>query len=161
MASRFDRLIERLGTDSIKWGRYDGDVLPMWVADMDFVSPQPVIDALLERVSHGVFGYPMIKKDMKQVIVERMERRYGWSIDPSAVVFVPGVVPGFNLVCQALADSFDLLWIIQLDQNHIAHRFFTIEFRLGLGAYALPREKRHKDGRLQGILLSVADADNV
>lgn len=103
----FTTFPDRKNSESVKWGLYEPDVLPMWVADMDFVSPQPVIDALLERVRHGVFGYPMIKKDMKQVIVERMARRYGWSIDPSAVVFVPGVVPGFNLVCQALAGPGD------------------------------------------------------
>lgn len=108
----FTTFPNRQTSESVKWGIYEPDVLPMWVADMDFVSPQPVIDALLERVKHGVFGYPMVKKEMKQVIVERMAQRYGWNVDPRAVVFVPGVVPGFNLVCQALAGEGDSILML-------------------------------------------------
>ena len=59
----FEHFPERRGTESVKWGVYPADVLPMWVADMDFVSPQPVIDALMKRVEHGVFGYPMEKQE--------------------------------------------------------------------------------------------------
>jgi len=75
----------------------------MWVADMDFVSPQPVIDALKQRVEHGIFGYPMISDELKQVVVERMDERYSWKITTDDLIFVPGVVSGFNLVCQALS----------------------------------------------------------
>ena len=56
----FDRVIPRRPTDSIKWNQYDANVLPLWVADMDFVSPEPVIRALHERVAQGIFGYPSI-----------------------------------------------------------------------------------------------------
>jgi cystathionine beta-lyase len=79
----------------------------MWVADMDFVSPQPVIDALIERVKHGVFGYPMVKEEMKQVVIDRMFQRYHWKVQPEEIIFVPGVVSGFNLTCQALAGTGD------------------------------------------------------
>ncbi len=103
----FSRFPDRKITESVKWGIYAPDVLPMWVADMDFVSPQPVIDALIERVNHGVFGYPMVKKEMKQVIIDRMHKRYQWNIEENDIVFVPGVVPGFNLTCQALANKGD------------------------------------------------------
>jgi cystathionine beta-lyase len=54
----FDELPERRATECEKWHKFDEDVLPMWVADMDFTSPEPVIRALRERVDHGVFGYP-------------------------------------------------------------------------------------------------------
>jgi cystathionine beta-lyase len=74
---------------------------------MDFVSPPEVIAALHERVEHGVFGYPMVTKEMKEVVVRRLEQRYGWKIDPCDLIFVPGVVPGFNLVCQAFAGAGD------------------------------------------------------
>jgi cysteine-S-conjugate beta-lyase len=98
---------DRRITESVKWGVYGKDVLPMWVADMDFVSPQPVIDALKERVEHGVFGYPMVSDELKTVVVERMATRYKWEITEDDLLFIPGVVPGFNLVCQALTGAGD------------------------------------------------------
>ena len=58
MQYNFDRLPDRRTTESVKWNCFDEDVLPMWVADMDFISPEPVIRALHRRVEHGVFGYP-------------------------------------------------------------------------------------------------------
>ena len=99
----FTSFPDRRRTESVKWGVYGKDVLPMWVADMDFISPQPVIDALKERVEHGIFGYPMISDELKQFVVERMETRYDWKITADDLIFVPGVVSGFNLVCQALS----------------------------------------------------------
>jgi cystathionine beta-lyase len=110
MSIDFDTRPPRRGTDSEKWGKYAGDVLPMWVADMDFRSPEPVIRALHERVEHGVFGYPLgldgdphENMEMRQVIVERLARLYGWQVLPEELVFVPGVVTGFNLACQMVA----------------------------------------------------------
>jgi cystathionine beta-lyase len=106
----FDQYIERRTSDSAKWGAYDHDVLPLWVADMDFLSPEPVLRALQERVEHGIFGYPkgaggdvIHTIEMRLTIVERMQRLYGWHIQPEDIVFVPGVVVAFNLACSALA----------------------------------------------------------
>lgn len=103
----FDRVIPRRPTDSIKWNEYNADVLPLWVADMDFVSPEPVLQALHERVAHGIFGYPSIHQapgGLPEVLVERMWRLYGWQITPEDLLFIPGVVTGLNLACQALAE---------------------------------------------------------
>lgn len=94
---------ERRGTDSVKWGKYSKDVLPLWVADMDFESPPSVVEALQERVRHGVFGYPQLSRELQEAIVDRMHRRYGWDISPDDVILLPGVVAAFNLVCQAVA----------------------------------------------------------
>lgn len=106
----FDQIIDRRGKLSLKWGKYPEDVLPLWVADMDFVSPQPVIDALKQRIEHGVFGYPeglyLLPDEIpafRQTIVDRMERLYHWKIEPADIVPLPGVVTGFNLACHALA----------------------------------------------------------
>ncbi len=99
----FDQRIGRRGTDSLKWQRYGDDVLPLWVADMDFRSPEPVIRALYERIEHGVFGYGMAPPELREVIVERLQRLYGWQVSPGELLFLPGVVTGFNLVCQAVA----------------------------------------------------------
>ena len=70
--------------------RYGDDVLPLWVADMDFRSPEPIVQALQERVSHGVFGYGRQPEELKAVICERMYRQYNWEITPDDVTFLPG-----------------------------------------------------------------------
>ena len=104
MSYNFDDFPDRKPTESIKWHYFEEDVLPMWVADMDFVSPEPVIQALHQRVEHGIFGYPCDMPEFIQVIVERMLERYGWHINPEDVVLIPGVVSGFNLVARAVVD---------------------------------------------------------
>lgn len=103
MTHDFDTLTDRRNSDSEKWRRYGPDVLPLWVADMDFRSPEPVIQALQERVAHGVFGYGAEPSELRGVIVERLERLYGWQVSEEDLVFVPGVVTGFNLACRAVA----------------------------------------------------------
>jgi cystathionine beta-lyase len=94
-------VIDRRATDSVKWQRYGPDVLPLWVADMDFVSPQPVVDALRERVEHGIYGYSQELPELRPVLVERLARLYDWHVDPEALLFLPGVVTGFNLAIHA------------------------------------------------------------
>ena len=98
----FDRLIQRRGTDSIKWNLFDPDVLPMWVADMDFRSPQAIIDALTNRVEHGVFGYPQEPPQLRGVVVDWISPRYDWKVSPDSLVFLPNVAVGFNLAVQAI-----------------------------------------------------------
>lgn len=100
--SYFDTCPNRRGTNSYKWDYFDEDKLPMWVADMDFRSPEPVIRALRERVEHGVFGYTAHPPQMKGLLVERMQRLYNWTITEEDILFVPGVVLGFNLAIQAI-----------------------------------------------------------
>jgi cystathionine beta-lyase len=102
MTNDFDRLIDRRHSDSVKWHHYGDDILPMWVADMDFLSPEPVIRALRERVEHGVFGYGTDLPELKTVVVDRLASLYGWRVSPRDLVFVPGVVTGFNLACRAV-----------------------------------------------------------
>lgn len=102
MPKIFDRIIDRRNSDSIKWNLYDDDVLPMWVADMDFAAPNHVIQALKERVDHGVFGYAGDPMDLRKVIVDRFDELYKWSIKPDDIVFTPGVVVGFNIAGHAV-----------------------------------------------------------
>src|SRR2546425_4155706 len=88
----FDAPVERAGTWSTRWDRYAGrDVIPLWVADSDFRAPPPVLEALAARVEHGVFGYTTPPAALIQAIVERMQRLYGWRIEPSWIVFLPRV----------------------------------------------------------------------
>jgi cysteine-S-conjugate beta-lyase len=101
----FDTLPPRRGTDCEKWDLYDEDVLPLWVADMDFRSPEPVIRALAERVEHGFFGYPNDYPhvtDLREAIIDWLEQRHGWNVQPDDLVFLPGVITGFDLACHTL-----------------------------------------------------------
>jgi len=103
----FDEVIDRRSTESLKWRRYGEDVLPLWVADMDFRCPPEVIDALHARVDHGIFGYGLVPKDLPEIVVDRMARLYNWRISPEDVCFVPGVVTGFNLALRAVCSPGD------------------------------------------------------
>ncbi|MEM6159012.1 PatB family C-S lyase [Erwinia sp. P6884] len=102
MASSFNERIDRRHSDSLKWQKYgDQDILPLWVADTDFRSPQCVIDALKQRVEHGVFGYGGAPGELTDVIIARMSERYQWEIKPEWLVFLPGIVSGLNLAVRA------------------------------------------------------------
>lgn len=103
----FDHVIDRRSSDSIKWNYYAEEVLPMWVADMDFASPKPIQRALTQRVRQGVFGYGNELPAVRTVIAERVQRLYNWSIDPDAVVLLPGLVCGLNVVSKAVGDVGD------------------------------------------------------
>ncbi len=102
MQYNFDELIDRRNSDSIKWHYYNEDVLPMWVADMDFRSPQPVIDAIQQRADHGIFGYAHDVPGLKEAIINWLKEHYSWQVQADDIVYVPGVVPGFNMAAQSL-----------------------------------------------------------
>lgn len=108
----FDEIIERRHTDSGKWGRFssDPDVIPMWTADMDFRSPPAVIDALHERVEHGVFGYGYggwthRPEALLNVLSERMATRYDWQVQPDDFMFVPNIVSALYGMCRSVGEE--------------------------------------------------------
>jgi cystathionine beta-lyase len=103
----FDRPVERRGTDSHKWQRYDEGVIPLWVADMDFVSAEPIVEALRRRIDHRIFGYARPDKELAPTIQERLRRLYGWEVFEEEILFLPGVVPGLNLSFHACTDPGD------------------------------------------------------
>ncbi|HEY0965950.1 MAG TPA: PatB family C-S lyase [Opitutaceae bacterium] len=104
----FDTVPVRLGTDSQKWQKYAGkDILPMWVADMDFRSSPAILSALHARVEHGIFGYARPVKSTVDAVVNALASRYGWTIDPSWIVWLPGLVCGLNVTAQAFAETGD------------------------------------------------------
>lgn len=98
-----DRYIDRRASDSMKWGRYGPDVLPLWVADMDFAAPPPVLAAMQRRLDHGVFGYGLETDALNTAAVDYLQRRYGWTIAADWLVWLPGLVSGLNVVCKAVA----------------------------------------------------------
>ena len=109
MTFNFDTPIDRLAfphDDSVKWGKYAGrDVLPMWVADMDFAAPPVVLEALKARVDHGVLGYPHVTQSVVDAVLLHLERDLGWAVDPDWLVWLPGLVTGLNVACRAVGDA--------------------------------------------------------
>ena len=103
----FDQVIERRGSDSAKWGYYPADVLPMWVADMDFLAPPEVMEAVHERIDHGVFGYGMDPIELRELICQRVQTKYDWTISPEDIVFLPGLVAGVNVAARAIGQRGD------------------------------------------------------
>ncbi len=107
MTSRFDELIERRGTNSIKWDLYGDGVLPMWVADADYRSPDEVDAALRAKLAQGIFGYEMPPRAMIETVVARMGRLYGWTITPEDVITIPGIVTGLFATARAYGHAGD------------------------------------------------------
>ncbi len=101
--SIFDTVVDRRGSDAIKWSRYAGrDILPMWVADMDFPAPPAVIAALHRRIDHGVFGYGGPWPSLTESVLTHLESEYSWRIEPDWLVWLPGLVSGLNVACRAV-----------------------------------------------------------
>ncbi|SFY24722.1 MalY/PatB family protein [Pseudomonas sp. NFACC36] len=105
MTFDFDTVFDRHGTGSTKWSRYPADVLPMWVADMDFPAPPVVIDALRKRLEHPMLGYSVAQDNLRAAIVTDLWNKYAWRVEPQQIVFLPGVEPGFNMALHALVEA--------------------------------------------------------
>jgi cystathionine beta-lyase len=105
MTFDFDHVPQRLGTDSQKWQKYAGrDILPLWVADMDFKASPAIVAALQQRVANGVYGYARPMGSTVNAFVDAMAQHYSWTIDPAWIVWLPGLVAGLNLTAQAYAE---------------------------------------------------------
>jgi cystathionine beta-lyase len=106
----FDRIIPRAGTDSVKWDGRQGyfgtdDVLPMWVADMDFAAPEEVTRALTERAAHPIYGYTLFPDSVYEAVIAWMKTRHGWDIERDWILMVPGVVPSLHAAALAFAEA--------------------------------------------------------
>ncbi|WYQ53801.1 MalY/PatB family protein [Bacillus sp. FSL W7-1282] len=110
--NEFDKVIERRGTNSMKWdgtkARFgEDDLLPMWVADMDFKAPTAVIDALKAKVEHGVYGYAAPSIEADEAIVNWVDSQYGWKIEADSIVHVTGVVPALSNLIKTFTNEGD------------------------------------------------------
>jgi cystathionine beta-lyase len=104
----FDTPVDRSNTGSEKWNKYKGrDIIPLWVADMDFRSPPALIAALQKRVEHGVFGYTYPEQELIDIVMASLVRDYDWTIDPEWLVWLPGLVCGLNVLCRAIGEPGD------------------------------------------------------
>lgn len=97
-----NNVFQRLHTGSKKWSQYPEDVLPMWVADMDFPVAAPIVQALKNRLEHPLLGYSVPQQALRETLVKHLADRYRWKIDAQDLVFLPGVEPGVNMALHAL-----------------------------------------------------------
>lgn len=125
--SRFDKVINRKQTDSVKWDytkKIFGveNVLPMWVADMDFSVPEEVTDALHSRVDHGIFGYTMPGTNMEKAVQSWLKKRHSWEIDPKTITYSPGIVTAISLAIHAFTSPDEKIVV----QPPVYYPFFEI-----------------------------------
>lgn len=122
----FDEVVDRRGTDCYKWDASellfgDKDIIPMWVADMDFKIAKPITEALRKRTEHEIYGYTMPSQSLIEAVVERMQKKYNWLIEPEWVVFTPGVVPALNAAVKAFTSPGDSVVV----QEPVYYPFFS------------------------------------
>ncbi|MGE4533180.1 MalY/PatB family protein [Halomonas sp.] len=145
MAFDFATPIERRhpagGWPSQKWHRYGDEVLPLWVADMDFASPPAVLEALRARVDHGVFGYGLVPDSLRETLCDWSREHYGWGIAPEWQHWLPGVVPALHLASLALTEPGDgVLTVTPIYPPflHVAERTGRLAQRAALAAPTAP-----------------------
>lgn len=118
----FDRQIPRRGTDSYKWDSADSDnVLPMWVADMDFTTAPAIIEALRRRVDHGIFGYTLVPESYYEAVTSWFLRRHDWAVKREWIIYTSGVVPAISAVIKALTAPGDKVLL----QTPVYNCFFS------------------------------------
>lgn len=118
----FDKIIPRRGTNSYKWDTAEEeDMLPMWVADMDFRTAPAIVDALKRRVEHGIFGYTKVPAAYYDSVVNWFARRHGWTIDKDWIIYTSGVVPALSAVIKALTSPGDKVLV----QTPVYNCFFS------------------------------------
>jgi cysteine-S-conjugate beta-lyase len=128
MAFNFSQAPNRLQTNSIKWTLYPPDVLPLWVADMDFQAPPAINEALARAVAHGVHGYEFPSKRLREIVAMRMENLYGWQVQPEWVIATPGIIAGFNAAAWTICESGQAI----LTQPPVYPPFLSLHKNIGL-----------------------------
>ena len=118
----FDKLTQRRGTNSYKWDETDDpNVIPVWVADMDFETAPCIVKALQERVAHGIFGYTFVPESYYEAVINWFSRRHGWRIDRSWIEYTSGVVPALSATIKGLTQPGDKVLV----QTPVYNCFFS------------------------------------
>ena len=166
----FDQVIDRTKSNSAKWdkkvlekGFGDPDLLPLWVADMDFKAPQPIIDKLVQTAEYGIFGYSILPPSFFESVLSWFKRRYGWDIDKKWLSQTPGVIPALDVAVNAFCNSGDKVIV----QNPVYYPFYPVienngcrillnPLKLSNNQYTMDfedLEKKVKDPRAKMIIL--------
>jgi cysteine-S-conjugate beta-lyase len=168
MTFDFDTPLERAGTWSLRWEKHAGrDVVPLWVADTDFRAPPEVLAAMRARIEHGVMGYTVPPEELRETIAARMQRLYGWRIQPGWIVFLPGVVPGLHLAARHLMGAGEHALLPRPLYHHfkraleLAPRAFTeVPLVLRAGRWVFDEESLAAGVRPQSRLLYLCNPQN-
>lgn len=167
MSWDFDEVIERRGSWSTRWERYGADVIPLWVADTDFRAPPAVLEAMQRRVAHGVFGYSAPPEALRAAVLERLQRLYGWRVEPEWLVFIPGVVPGLHLAARHLVRPEEHVLVPRPVYHHLrrapelAPRAFTeVPLVLSAGRWVWDEDALAAAVRPQSRLLMLCNPQN-
>jgi len=144
----FDKICSRQGTGCAKWDAVKAifgseDVIPMWVADMDFPAAQPIVEALKKRAAHEFYGYSHAGPEMIEAVVDRLQRKFDWKIEPEWVVLTPGVIPALNIAIRALAHPGDEIIL----QEPVYYPFFPAVRQSG--CQVATNQLRLVDGRYE------------
>ncbi len=143
MTFDFDTPIDRRNTHASKWEKFARDVLPFWVADMDFAAPACVLDALRERLDHPILGYTQNPPSLTAAFQGWLTHHFDWQVEDEWVVWLPGVVPGLNLAAQVLAPHEALLIPVP-----VYHPFLHLAAHAGTTEITVPLARErvgHKD----------------
>lgn len=149
MTFDFDQVFDRHATGSTKWSRYPADVLPMWVADMDFAAPPVIIQALQKRLEHPLLGYSVPQDNLRDAIVADLWSKFAWRVQPSELVFLPGVESGFNMALKAL---------VQPQQNVVVQTPNYPPLRHAPGNWGLNKVELEFDAQADGSYATPLDA---
>jgi cystathionine beta-lyase len=170
----FDTVCDRRDTDCAKWGAVKAifgreDVIPMWVADMDFPTAAPIVEALKKRAAHPFYGYTMPSPSLTEAVIDRMKRRFDWKIQPEWVVYTPGIIPALNIAVRALTHPGDEIIL----QEPVYYPFFGVvrgsgcqivhnNLKLTRGRYSMdyvdltakfqPQDRRADHSRIKAII---------
>ena len=146
MKYNFDEIIDRRGTDCIKWdavgerwGR--NDLLPLWVADMDFRTPPFVIDALKKRLEHEILGYTFACEEWYTSIINWLQQRYQWKVTREMLTFVPGIVRGLAFAIQCFTEKGDKVMVTEKNQREVVYSPLVLRD----GQYHIDFERFRKD----------------
>ncbi|MBK9209884.1 MAG: pyridoxal phosphate-dependent aminotransferase [Anaerolineales bacterium] len=133
----------RNASNSIKWAWYPKDVLPMWVADMDFLTPKPILSALHKAVDHGVLGYEMPMLPLKETVAERMNNLYSWKVKPEMVIAVTGIVSGLSVAARMACTPKRGVLV----QTPVYNEFHEVKNNIGIPQLSAPFIK-HVNGNI-------------
>lgn len=126
----FDEIVDRKNTLSCKWDLASDDILPMWVADMDFRTAKPIVDALVNRAQSGIFGYSVYTDDVYEAITGWFKRRHNWEIEKEWIQFSPGIVPALHAFTRIFVKSGEKI----LMNSPVYYPFFKSAERNGIEA---------------------------
>ncbi|MBQ7141816.1 MAG: pyridoxal phosphate-dependent aminotransferase [Bacteroidaceae bacterium] len=122
MTYDFDKIISRRGTNCVKWDEFtDPDIIPLWVADMDFETAPSVQQALMKRMQHGCFGYTLVPESYYNAAIQWFQHRHGWSIERPSFIYTSGVVPAISAIIKAVTSPGDKVLV----QTPVYNCFFS------------------------------------